>query len=720
MLKLGPFSKVRNKLIFSFVIVALLLFFILSAYHFHLCTAALKQQTLSGSRSSEYLMASIDPLKTKMLLSILVVSGLAAIVLYGVTRKIMNPLSKMTDAVATLAKTGDLSQPVEVDTKDEMGHLSRSFQDTMHWMKEMAGILSSISDGNLDQKVDVKSEKDTFGRALQSMIVSLKNSQEALQESEEKFRKSVTHAPIGLSILSNGSRYEYVNPKFVEMFGYTLADIPMGQNWFEKAYPDSEYRQKVAACWKEDFSEAKAGKARPRVFTVTCKNGSKKEILFKRVFLTDGNHLVTHEDITERKLAEQVLQESEEKYRTLFDGSREPTLIITKDETFVDVNAATVELLGYNNKEELMGIKSMAQLYFNPEDQGRIQEILSKQDHVKDMEQELRKKDGGKIYALLTASTRRNSKGNVISYKVTIRDITDRKQAEEALRESEEKFRAMIEGMMDGVCVIGADSRFKYVNEQCTKIYGFSREELIGRDLRDYLDGKSKRLLADREDQQERGIKLSHLFEVSIVRKDEGARNVEMSARSIKDTKGDVNTIVILKDVTERKQAEEVLQRSEEAAKRLAQENAAMAEIGQIISSTLNINDIYDRFAEEVRKVLSFDRVSVTTVNPDRTSITIAYGFGVEIGGRPTGTVLPMKGAFYDEIVNRRTSVLIQTEDEREIAARHPAFLNNFRSGLRSIMGVPLVSKDQVIGILNLQSVKPNAYTEANVRLAER
>src|SRR4030042_610729 len=96
MLKRGLFSKLRNKLTFYFIIVALLSFVILSAYHFHLCTAALKQQTLSSLGGSEYLPPSTDLLKTKMLLSILLVSGLAAIVLYGIMRRIVDPLCKVT------------------------------------------------------------------------------------------------------------------------------------------------------------------------------------------------------------------------------------------------------------------------------------------------------------------------------------------------------------------------------------------------------------------------------------------------------------------------------------------------------------------------------------------------------------------------------------------------------------------------------------------------
>ena len=593
MLKRGLFSKLRNKLTFYFIIVALLSFFILSAYHFHLCTAALKQQSLSSLGSSEYLLTSIDLLKTKMLLSILVLSGLAAIVLYGIMGRIVNPLCKMTDAAVTLAKMGDFTQPVEVDTEDEIGQLSKSFQDMMRWMKEMAGVVSSIAEGNLDQKVETKSEKDAFGRALQSMIVNLKHSREAVQVSDQKFRNLATHAPIGLTILSKGGIYEYVNPKFNEIFGYTLEDIPKGKNWLEKAYPDPEYRQKVVACWKEDSSEAKAGKTRPRVFTVTCKNGSSKEILFKRVALADGRHLVTSEDITERKLAEQAMKESEEKYRTLFEGSKEPLLITTKDGKFVDLNKTTVELLGYDNKEELMKIGSMAELYSNPEDRSKIQEILSKQNYVEDVEQELRRKDGGKIYALVTASTRKDSKGNVIGHKVTI------------------------------------------------------------------------------------------------------------------------------KDITELKRAEEELQKEKQAVQKLAEERAVVAKIGRIISSTLEIDKVYRYFAEEVRKIIPFDRISVDMIHPEKGGFSTAYALGKGMESPRSEEIIPLVGSTTEEIVRTRSTLLLQTEDIDEVRNTLSQPLHTLQAGFRSLMAIPLISQDRVIGTLNLHSLKPNAFTNANVSLAE-
>jgi PAS domain S-box-containing protein len=288
------------------------------------------------------------------------------------------------------------------------------------------------------------------------------------------------------------------------------------------------------------------------------------------------------------------------------------------------------------------------------------------------------------------------------------------------MKRSEEKYRTVVEGAHDGICVIGIDYRFKYVNQKLTEIQGYSREELIGTDLRDYLDEESKAVLADREDKRKRGIRLSPHFELTILRKDGGVKNAEISARSIKDSKGDINIIVFLKDITDHKRAEEALQRSEETAKQLSQENAIMAEIGRIVSSTLNIDEVYERFAERVRDLIPFDRISVSDINSKDHTITISYVTGPDIADRSKGNAVPLVGTFVGEVVRTRESMLFQTEDMKEVTDRFPALLSTFQAGIRSLIAIPLISKDEVIGVLHFQSTQPNAYGEKDLRLAER
>jgi PAS domain S-box-containing protein len=131
------------------------------------------------------------------------------------------------------------------------------------------------------------------------------------------------------------------------------------------------------------------------------------------------------------------------------------------------------------------------------------------------------------------------------------------------IKESEEKYRTVVESALDGVCALGGDYRLKFVNQRLAEILGFTREELINMDFREFLDEESRKVMSDREEQRKKGVMLSPHFESTIIRKDGGMRNAEISDRVIRDSKGDVNTIAILKDITEKKKMEEELFRAE-------------------------------------------------------------------------------------------------------------------------------------------------------------
>jgi PAS domain S-box-containing protein len=170
----------------------------------------------------------------------------------------------------------------------------------------------------------------------------------------------------------------------------------------------------------------------------------------------------------------------------------------------------------------------------------------------------------------------------------------------------------------------------------------------------------------------------------------------------------------------QRKRAEEALRRSEEEAKRLAQENAIMAEIGQIISSTLNIEEVYERFAEAARKLIQFERIAVNIVNPSDRTLAITYVMGPNVAEREAGKVVPLAGTAAEWVWQNRSSLLILEENWEETISRFPGLSPLYRAGHRSMMFTPLTSKDQVFGVLNIQTAGRNAYTERDLRLAEK
>lgn len=533
--QLKLFSKLRNKLFFYFIVLVLSLLIIMGGLH--------------------------SILGVKLLVLIPILFGFVLVVTYFVTKWIAHPLEKLTAAASTAAQTGDLSQPMGVETRDEVGQLSKSFQDIMSRVEELAKMAFGAVEGNFDQKVEAKSEKDTFSKAFHSMMESMKKSQEALRESKEKFRSLVTHAPIGLSLITKEGKYEYINPKFTEIFGYTLEDIPNGKDWFGKAYPDPEYRQKVIANWKGALIGGKRELSRPRIFKVTCKDGATKEIIFKWGTLTDGSYLVTYEDITERKLAEQALKESEEKYRSLFESSKDPLFVTTKQGKFVDLNEAMVQLLAYSSKEEMMKIE-VVQTYFNLEDRSKFQEIMAKQNFVNDLELELKRKDGGKIYALLSVTTRKDPQGNIIGYKGAMKDITERKLAEETLRQSEEKYRSILESMEEGYYEVDLAGNLTFTNSSACRIHGYPREELIGMNNRQWTDKENAKKVFQVFNKVYRTGESGTVCDYELIRKDGSKRDVEVSIALRKDSSGKpIGFRGLVRDITDIKRAYEEMKR---------------------------------------------------------------------------------------------------------------------------------------------------------------
>jgi two-component system, cell cycle sensor histidine kinase and response regulator CckA len=295
------------------------------------------------------------------------------------------------------------------------------------------------------------------------------------------------------------------------------------------------------------------------------------------------------------------------------------------------------------------------------------------------------------------------------------------KRTEEALRESERKFRDLYDNAPLGYHEYDKEGRITKVNQTDLEMLGYTAEELIGQPIWKLNVGEeivSEQVLAKLAGTLPPGRNLERTYK----RKDGTAFPVLIQDRLILDEKGRIKGIrCTTQDITGIKQAEESLRRSEERAKRIAQENLVMAEIGRIISSTLNIDDVYERFAERVGNLIPFDRISISIVNPEKITATMTYVTGVEVVGRRFGDIVPVAGGtIAEECMRTQSGFLLQPESADEAINRFPTLLPTLEAGLRSMIFVPLISKDEVIGILHLLSTQPKAYSGTDVRLAER
>jgi PAS domain S-box-containing protein len=173
------------------------------------------------------------------------------------------------------------------------------------------------------------------------------------QAEREKFQIFIDSIPFGIVLVDKDGLHTYLNPKFSEMFGYTLEDIPDRETWFEKAYPEASYRSYVRLRWLDNIDFIKPEEKKALILNITCKDDSLKTIQLFPVQLKTGETLLLYEDFTELMSARKALQKSENKLRFLYEKSVDPILISDLDH-YLDCNEAAVAIMHASAKEQLL------------------------------------------------------------------------------------------------------------------------------------------------------------------------------------------------------------------------------------------------------------------------------------------------------------------------------------------------------------------------------
>lgn len=164
----------------------------------------------------------------------------------------------------------------------------------------------------------------------------------------------------------------------------------------------------------------------------------------------------------------------------------------------------------------------------------------------------------------------------------------------------------------------------------------------------------------------------------------------------------------------------EETRRSQDDQQRLAEETAVIADIGRMVSSSLDVDQVYQRFADAVRRLIPFDRISIASFDRGNDTFTRDFIAGVEIPGRIMGDLTESSGTINRQVAESGTGMLLQGEPPEGLTSRFPGLSPLFDAGLQSFLSVPLISQDKVVAVLNLMSMAPEAYTQRHLVLAER
>ena len=398
-------------------------------------------------------------------------------------------------------------------------------------------------------------------RGVDRDITKRKQAEEKIVEAEAKYRELAETLPDVVFELDNKGMISYVNEIALEMFGYTREELTNGIPSLQ-IIAEAD-RERVAGAVAKMMTGQSTGAVRE--YLARRKDGTTFPCVVHSTLIADENGnpagirgILT--DITERKMAEDAVRKSEQNLKNVFESSSDMILVHDLEGHFIDFNRAAYENLGYSKDEfirlSLADINSPEYAEMVP---GRIRD-LQKMGHA--VFESIHLGHDGKDVPVEVSATVIEYAGQPAIMSIS-RDLTERKAAEAAVRESEAKYRTLVESLNEGIWVIDEDAKTTFVNRRMAEMLGYTVEEMTGAPLFDFMDERGRELANMNIERRKQGIEEQHDFE--FMRKDGTRIYTSLETTPLLDENGDYRgAIAGVMDITRRKMAEEEVLRERE------------------------------------------------------------------------------------------------------------------------------------------------------------
>ena len=366
----------------------------------------------------------------------------------------------------------------------------------------------------------------------------------------------------------------YVSDGCAELTGYDPQDL-VGNG--RLSYADLIHPGDREQVWRE-VQRAVAGRGRFRVvYRLRTAAGDERWVWEQGHGIYDvAGDLLALEgfvtDITERRRAEEALRQAELRYRSIFDNSIHGIYQSTPDGRFLNANEALARMLGYDSPRQLISeCRQIADDYYaDRATRDEFTRMMGEYGRVSGFECRVRRRDGSRIWTRESYYAVRDAAGSVIFYEGCVEDVTERKEAELALRASEERYRRLFADANDIIYTTDLAGNYTSLNRAGQMLTGYSEEELRGLNFRHLVAPEVVPLVEQMLSRKLRGQEATTCYE-TVIRTKSGERlSLELSTQLTRDAAGrPVGIQGIARDITARKRAEEALRASEERYREL-------------------------------------------------------------------------------------------------------------------------------------------------------
>jgi PAS domain S-box-containing protein len=410
-----------------------------------------------------------------------------------------------------------------------------------------------------------------------------------------------------------------------------------------------------------------------------------------------------------RKHAEEGLREAEENYRSIYEHAMEGIFQTTPEGRYLSANPALARMLGYGSPEELIAsVREIgSEMCVRAESRLKLKKRLEAEGQVRGFENQIRRKDGRVIWISVNAHIVRDAEGKVLYYEGTSQDITERKRAEEALKESEARLAKLahaVESTAEMICITDMEDRFTFANPAFLKGYGYTEAEIIGKTpVILFSPHNPPELLGEILRETRAG---GWNGEVIDRRKDGTDFPISLGTSQIRNSEGEVIGLIgVARDITERKCAE--------------RQNTALSTLSHRLSSATTPKAAAEIIMNTASNLIGWDAGYVDLYAPagDKTNLVLLMDTidGKRVTVDPPDSIVDPTPLM--QLVTKEGAKLVNVNDDVVTGIGVPFGDTERRSA--SKMYVPIRSGGKTLGVLSIQSYRPQAYSEQDLKLLQ-
>jgi diguanylate cyclase (GGDEF)-like protein/PAS domain S-box-containing protein len=579
------------------------------------------------------------------------------------------------------------------EVKQKLSKADMPFQDI--YIPQPADLtLEIMSKPIFDRQGQVRGKMLTF-HDISARI----RSEAAMRRSEENLRIVFENAPFTIAVTTiKDGRILYINPAGLKL--YNIDPAQLKDLYTRDFYQDTSSRKLLIDTLEKtgyaDNIEMSMQTARKEPLWVAASG---------RAIVYNGENalLITLIDISERRRTLEELKQSRAQLKNIFENADAGIHLVDTSGSITFSNNRWAEMLGYE-PEKLIG-KNLSEFIFKsdiPYSRHLFESLIAQEiDHYK-LELRYNRTDNNFFWGALSSVPIYDDRGEIQSIVNFISDITQKKQTESALRETERRFREILEKVYLFAVMLDTTGKITFCNEYLLDATNWSQKEVLGQNwFRFFLPEET----ASRDQEYTRAIQQGVLVsrhENEIITRDNKILLVAWSNILLRDTDGNViGSASVGEDITERRRA----QQSEREQRMFAE---ALYDTAAAITSTLNFEEVLDRILENLDSAVETDSANISLIERGKVRFVRAKGYN-------------KFGISNDDILNLKFSVNSVKNLKEMYQSKQPVCIPDTRvypgwkdvptsRWIRSYIGAPIVVKEKVVGFINIDSATPGFF----------